>query len=224
MKVKVLALVSVLLMLSAPNAMAQDFCDNDINYDGVVNPGDTNLLFENFPRSPLQNPCPPDGPAPVPKTGQTASYATGDDGDLEKLSNIGIMTASLENTSAYANWAGRGIFTNGLFYAYSKDNEGFFYGDANNDGDMDFWELYDYITGWPTLWGYFGTQAYEKEMGDSVIFTEDLWTPFASTFGGFDGKFSYVGSTEPVPEPTTMFLLSSGLFGLAAFRTRFGKR
>ena len=83
MKTKVLAIVAVLLILSAP-VMAQDFCINDLNYDGVVNPGDTNIFFENFPRSPLQNPCPPDGPAPVEKSGQTTSYATGDDGDLEK--------------------------------------------------------------------------------------------------------------------------------------------
>jgi len=83
MKGKVLAVIAVLFMLSAPTVMAQDFCINDLNYDGVVNPADTNILFENFPRNPLQNPCPPDGPAPVPKTGQTTSYATGDDGDLE---------------------------------------------------------------------------------------------------------------------------------------------
>jgi len=29
-------------------------------------------------------PCPPDGPAPVPKTGQTEPYFTGDDGDYAK--------------------------------------------------------------------------------------------------------------------------------------------
>ena len=34
--------------------------------------------------SKFKNPCPPNEPAPVPKTGQTTSYATGDDGDLEK--------------------------------------------------------------------------------------------------------------------------------------------
>jgi hypothetical protein len=30
------------------------------------------------------DPCPPDGPSPVAKTGQTTSYAIGDDGDLER--------------------------------------------------------------------------------------------------------------------------------------------
>jgi len=35
-----------------------DFCVNDLNYDGVVNPGDTNIFFENFPRNVLENPCP----------------------------------------------------------------------------------------------------------------------------------------------------------------------
>ena len=39
---------------------------------------------EDFGRSLLKNPCPPDGSAPVPKTGQTTSYTLGDDGDLEK--------------------------------------------------------------------------------------------------------------------------------------------
>jgi len=84
MKGKVLALIAVLFMLSAPSVMAQDPCINDLNYDGVVNPADTNLFFENFPRNPLQNPCPPVGPAPMLKTGQTTSYATGDDGDLQR--------------------------------------------------------------------------------------------------------------------------------------------
>ena len=37
-----------------------------------------------FGRSQFNNPCPPDGPAPCAKTGQTGSDYPGDDGDLER--------------------------------------------------------------------------------------------------------------------------------------------
>jgi hypothetical protein len=42
------------------------------------------MFKSHFGRSGFSDPCPPDGPAPVPKTGQTTAYAAGDDGDLEK--------------------------------------------------------------------------------------------------------------------------------------------
>ena len=87
MKGKVLAIVAVLFMLSAP-VMAQDFCKGDFDYDGSVNVGDTSEYVDDLGRNPYsinpeKPPCPPDGPAPVAKTGQTTSYASYDDGDYE---------------------------------------------------------------------------------------------------------------------------------------------
>jgi len=76
--------ITVLLLVSAPIAIAQDFCQGDFNYNGSVAAEDVTTFLESFGRNPFNNPCPPDGPSPVPKTGQTTSYASGDDGDLER--------------------------------------------------------------------------------------------------------------------------------------------
>jgi hypothetical protein len=78
---KALSIFAVLLMFSALNVMAQDFCQGDFDDDSDVDADDVTTFLEHFGRSQFNNPCPPDGPAPVPKTGQTTSYATGDDGD-----------------------------------------------------------------------------------------------------------------------------------------------
>ena len=42
------------------------------------------MFKSHFGRSVFKNPCPPGGPAPVMWSGQMTSYATGDDGDLER--------------------------------------------------------------------------------------------------------------------------------------------
>ena len=78
-----LVLVTCLMMLSATNVLAQDFCQGDFNYNGSVAADDVTIFLENFGRSPFFNPCPPDGPAPISKSGQGASASPGDDGDLE---------------------------------------------------------------------------------------------------------------------------------------------
>ena len=87
MKGKVLVqgmvLLTCVMMLSATNVLAQDFCQGDFNYNGSVAADDVTIFLENFGRSPFFNPCPPDGPAPISKTGQGASASAGDDGDLE---------------------------------------------------------------------------------------------------------------------------------------------
>jgi hypothetical protein len=81
---KVLVLLVCLLLVTAPHALAQDLCVGDFDYDGDCDGSDAARFKLDFGRSMFENPCPPDGPAPVPKTGQTTSFATGDDGDLEK--------------------------------------------------------------------------------------------------------------------------------------------
>jgi hypothetical protein len=77
-------LLVLIFLLSASNVLAQDFCKGLADYDQDVDAADVTVFLSHFGRSLFDNPCPPDGPTPVPKTGQTTSYATGDDGDLEK--------------------------------------------------------------------------------------------------------------------------------------------
>ena len=80
---KRLLLISMVVLLSSSITLAQDFCKSDFDYNGMVDANDVITFLNEFGRTPYHNPCPPDGPSPVPQTGQTTSYATGDDGDLE---------------------------------------------------------------------------------------------------------------------------------------------
>ena len=59
-------------------------CEGNFDYDCDVDGSDASTFKSDFGRSKLSNPCPSAGPALVPKTGQTTSYATGDDGELKK--------------------------------------------------------------------------------------------------------------------------------------------
>lgn len=80
---KLLAVVIVLLVVPLTTS-AQDFCEGNFDYDEDQDGTDAFTFKTDFGRSAFKNPCPPDGPAPVPKTGQTTTYATGDDGDLQR--------------------------------------------------------------------------------------------------------------------------------------------
>ena len=62
------------------NAISGSPCEGDFDYDGDVDGSDLAVFAADFGRTD----CPPGGPAPVEKTGQTTSWATGDDGDLKK--------------------------------------------------------------------------------------------------------------------------------------------
>ena len=91
---KRLILIAMVVLLSAPTVLAQDFCQGDFNYNGNVAAEDVEVFLEHFGRSIFNNPCPPDGPAPVKKTGWTSCFdldcnprdceGTGEDGEHQK--------------------------------------------------------------------------------------------------------------------------------------------
>lgn len=84
MKGKVLILLVCIVMFSVSTVFAQDYCNGNFDCDEDVDGTDAATFKADFGRSGFKNPCPGCPPrAPVPKTGQTTSYATGDDGDLE---------------------------------------------------------------------------------------------------------------------------------------------
>jgi hypothetical protein len=68
------------LGVSMVGSVAAQNCEGDFDYDGDVDGTDLSVFAEDFGRTD----CPPKALAPVEKTGQTTSYATGDDGDLQK--------------------------------------------------------------------------------------------------------------------------------------------
>jgi hypothetical protein len=80
-----------IVLLSGSNALAGCYPDNEnppckgnFDNDCDVDGSDASLFKSDFGRSGYSTPCPSSGSALVPKTGQRTSYATGDDGDLEK--------------------------------------------------------------------------------------------------------------------------------------------
>ena len=76
---KVLTLMTVLFLLSAPNARSDCLCNGDFDYDGDVDGTDAVQFKADFWRKDCT--C---GLALVPKTGQTASYEDYDDGYYEQ--------------------------------------------------------------------------------------------------------------------------------------------
>ena len=71
-----------------------NFCEGLADYDQDVDGSDASIFKSHFGRSLFKNPCPPNGPAPVPKTGQTTCYdnsgilvdcaTTGHDGENQR--------------------------------------------------------------------------------------------------------------------------------------------
>ena len=89
-----LIVVASLFVFSVPSVIAQPIegspCNGNFDCDQDVDADDVTEFLIHFGRDPYYFPCPlcQDSLCPcsskVPKTGQTTSYATGDDGDLEK--------------------------------------------------------------------------------------------------------------------------------------------
>jgi len=72
------------LSISPVLAQPVDYCEGNFDYDRDQDGTDAFTFKTDFGRSTILNPCPPDGPAPVGRTGVTGSYNLGDDGDLER--------------------------------------------------------------------------------------------------------------------------------------------
>ena len=93
----ILILLAGLFFFSVPTVLAKIPCTADFNCDQNVDATDVDTFLSQFGRNLFNDPCPDcydsqcpctvqgcDPPAPVEQTGQTTSYATGDDGDHEK--------------------------------------------------------------------------------------------------------------------------------------------
>lgn len=80
---RMMVVLAGLVLLSASNVRAE-LCSADCNCDGQVNLTDLVQMKQEYFRNDCDPVCVPGVFGGVPKTGQTTSYATGDDGDLKK--------------------------------------------------------------------------------------------------------------------------------------------
>jgi hypothetical protein len=107
-KLMVALAVAALFMffLLGSSVKAQDFCKGNFDYDKDVDGSDASTFKQDFGRSALLDPCPPDGPAPVEKSWQSPSYATGDDGYYHKGVSWGIRFTDNGNGTVTDNLTG----------------------------------------------------------------------------------------------------------------------
>ena len=92
---RISVLCAIFLLVVPLYAVAQiDYCEGNFDYDRDQDGTDAFTFKSDFGRSTIIDPCPVDGPAPVPKTGQTQCYdeagltrdcsGTGEDAEYQK--------------------------------------------------------------------------------------------------------------------------------------------
>jgi len=142
-----------------------------------------------------------------------------DEGDLEKLTKISLFASAAEDKDSYFDGVtGLTYYGQALKEGLTKEG-GFFKADADKNGVLTFQELYFWIQNYPLEW-LVGTVVYEAGFGDPHIFSLDMWNPVSFKSEDFDG---ILFPSQPVPEPTTMLLLGSGLIGLWGLMRKFKK-
>jgi hypothetical protein len=146
--------------------------------------------------------------------GFVGDYNPLDDGDLEKLSDIGVLAASPEDRLAIADLeTGRGLLSERLIDAFLLDDGAFLNADLNRDNELTFNELSDWVGLAPEGWG----SCFEMEFGDPVVWSPDLWNPMSFTSTDFGGAFgcshSEGGTQIPAPGAVMLVGIGSGLVG-----------
>ncbi len=142
-----------------------------------------------------------------------------DDGDLEKLSNIALFAAAAEDDFAWSNGDGLGYFELAIVDALSIDSDGFLFADADESHDVTFDELTYWVQNYATQAHMDDTVVFQRDIGDPVIFTLDMWAPLSvaspdfggSLLGGFGGGVPVDPHTAPVPLPGACLLAGIGM-------------
>jgi len=140
-----------------------------------------------------------------------------DSGDLEKLSNIALFAACYEDALTWAcPVTGEGFFTSALAKGFSFDEDGYLFADADHLSGVSSLELGTWLTmEWPYLF-WRDTLAYERDQGDLVFVTSDMWSPVCFKSDDFTGSFGY----QPIPAPGAILLGSIGVSFVGWLRRR----
>ena len=201
---KQILVLLIVLFLIPLTALAQNFCKGNFDYDQDVDGTDASTFKSHFGRSPFGNPCPPDGPTPVPKTGQTTSYTPGDDGYFEKgvewpnprFTDNGDGTVTDNLTGLIwlknANCFGPREWSQAITDCHNLGEEGCGLTDGSGAGD---WRLPNRFE----LEGLLNLQFYEPSLSNSA--GTGQWThgdPFINliTDGDYWSSTTYTRSTD----------------------------
>jgi hypothetical protein len=126
----------------------------------------------------------------------------GDEGDIEELSNVGLLAAAPEMELA-EGYFGYGLFTSAL-------EEGLLF--TGLDGSITWDELSNWIINYPTqIWTDF--EVYPIDEGAPMLFTPDMWNPVAFRSADFTGTLGNGTTTIPAPGAIVLGVIGAGLVG-----------
>ena len=143
----IVVVVAFVFSLSVNTVLSQDMCIGDFDYDGDADGVDAAAFKSDFGRGGYVDPCPPNGPAPVPKTGQTTSYASYDDGHYEK--GVELPDPRFTNPDGTTPITGQVVLDQLTGLMWTKDADGPGYG-------MSWTSALNYITGMNAGAGTYG--------------------------------------------------------------------
>jgi hypothetical protein len=109
-----------------------------------------------------------------------------DEGDLEKLKKSAMLAAAKEGEDAFYSDEGIPLFAYSLEMGLSRNEKGYYRADFNEDGNLSFPEIGDWIKKFAEWNNYEGEVVFRMDFGDPVIFSSEMWDPVSEKTTDFD--------------------------------------